>query len=159
MEKIIEQLKSLKSIIPDKNFSEKSRFLVLSSNRKLIYWMPSQVSEIFRYLTATSLTAALIVLILGGFNYLEKSNLPMVIAGLDLKTLEAEAESLGIDVNISKLAYYQESNQTVKTALNQTIKDDPVYFEEVILDKETNLLKLEDPTGKNIDKALSEILD
>ncbi|MDD4761434.1 MAG: hypothetical protein PHZ25_00175 [Candidatus Pacebacteria bacterium] len=159
MEKIIEQLKNLKSIIPDKNFSEKSRFLILSSNRKLIYWMPNQISEIFRYLTAISLTSVLIILILGGFNYLEKSNLPMIIAGLDLKTLEAEAESLGIDINISKLAYYQESNQTVKTALNQTIKDDPVYFEEVILNKETNLLKLEDPTNKNIDKALNEILN
>lgn len=158
MDKIIEQLKKLKEIRPEKNFSEKSRFLVISSKRKAVYWMPNQISEIFRYLGAVSITASLIILFIGSFNYFEKSNLPMIIAGLDMKTLSAEAESLGIDVNISKLDYYN-SSQTVKTALNQTISDNPVYFESVILDKETDSIKLDDPTNKNIDQALNEIIN
>jgi len=157
MEKITKQLKELKRISPDKDFTKESRLLVLSSPLRPFSWMPEQIAEIVKYITAVSMTTGLIILIIGGFSFLQRSPVPLMITGLDIKALKAEAESLGIDVSISKLEYYNESSEKVNIALDQTIKDDPVYFQKIILEKETDSVKLEDPTNKNIDRALNEI--
>jgi len=159
MEKITKQLKELRKINPHEDFTKESRLLVISSPNKSLPWMPDQIAEVVKYIAAVSMTSALIILIIGGFSFLQSSPIPLMVAGLDMKALEAEAESLGIDVNISKLNYYEESAGAVEVALDQTINNDPVYFQKVILEKETDLVKLEDPTNKSLDQALSEIFE
>ena len=157
MSEIFNHLQKLKSIKPDPDYTAHSRRLLLACPPHS-HSLFTPLSEITKSLFAISLSAALIVLIIGGFSYLEKSPLPLKLAGLDPSTLKAEAENLQIDINLSTLKRYEETPAVINTALTQTADNTPVYFESVILDRETDRIDLNNPTDETIDQALIEIL-
>jgi len=154
----LEELKKLKGITPDSDFVKRSRFSILSSPQKQKLFSLSQFGEIFNFSLSLALTSLLVIGTIGGVKYLQKSPLPLKLAGLDSSILKAEAESFGIDVKISKLTYQEEKNKEIQKALKETINDNPVYFEKVILDKETENMSLDTPENPLINKALNELV-
>lgn len=159
MSRVEEILSQLKSIHPDRHYTEQSKRIILATTKPSDSYLPSSILEIFRFSFATVASAALIVVILGGFHYLETRPLPLKLTGLDPLTLHAEADEMAIDISLAELDYYQNQNEAVSSALKVTESSDPIYFEKIILNQETKSIDLNDPTFTDIDKALSEIIE
>jgi len=159
MIRVEEILSQLKTIRPDRHYTEQSKRLILATTKPSNSYLQGSVLEVFRFSFATVASAALIVVILGGFHYLETRPLPLKLTGLDPRTLHAEADELAIDISLAELDYYQSQNEAVSSALRVTESSDPVYFEKIILNQETESINLNDPTFTDIDKALSEIIE
>ncbi|OGZ02290.1 MAG: hypothetical protein A2430_02475 [Candidatus Liptonbacteria bacterium RIFOXYC1_FULL_36_8] len=155
---ILQEIKKLKGILPDNDFTKRSRFSILSSPQKQNLFSFSQFSEMFNFSLSLALTALLVIGTIGGVKYLQKSPLPLKLAGLDSAILKAEAESFGIDVKISKLAYQEQKNTEIQKALQETANNNPVYFEKIILDKETENMTLDSLENPLINKALDELV-
>ena len=156
MEKIIKQLKNLRHIRPSEDFRDNSKLTILQTpNHSSVF----RFNEIFRFSGAMALTASFMLLIFGGISYLENSPLPLTMAGLNLETLEAEAESLKLDITISEIDKYEIQQDNVSVALSQTITNNPVQFETIVLNKETEGVDLDDPINQDINQALLEIIE
>jgi len=153
MEKIVENLKKLRSIKPEPEFSRRSRLLLLQETPRPAFGVLNNLREVLKFSIALSLTAALLVISIGSLTYVKKSPLPLVIAGLDVSALKAEAESLNIDISLSELEYNFPSAATPKPA-DQKTANDPAYFEQTILNSETAAINLENPVNNRIDDAL-----
>jgi len=156
MEQIISQLKKLQNIKPNTDYKNKSKLLILETYNQTSF---TRFNEIFKFSLALSLTASFLLLIIGGVNYLENSPLPLTITGLNIKTLEAEAKNLKLDITISEIEKYEVNQDNLSIALSQAITDNPIQFESIVLNKETKDVNLNDPVNKDIDNALQKILE
>ncbi len=153
MEKIIENLKKLRSIKPESGFSRRSRLLLLQETPRPALNALINLREVLKFSIALSFTAALLIITLGSLTYIKKSPLPLVVAGLDVGALQAEAESLNINISLSELEY-DSSAATALPADDQNQNSDPAYFDQNILNGETAVIKLENPVNSKIDDAL-----
>lgn len=159
MSNLINQLKKLKDLRPSADFSRHSRLLILKSDQPAVFRPSFNFGEILKFSTALSVVAALTIGTIGIITYLERSPLPLIMAGLDIPTLTAEAENMKLDISLEELDYYQSNPQVIEVALGQTASTDPVYFEKIVLNKETSIVDLTDPVNRQVDKALEAILE
>lgn len=134
-------LKKFKDIEPNMDFKARSRALILSTPQAEFH------PKIFRHFLNTiqfgaafSLTAVFIVLILGGLSFLNKKIFsPALLSSLDTENLNAEIESLDIQIQLSQAEYFADSAKKIEVALGETSGE---------LDK-----------SKNRDSELNKLLD
>ena len=156
------EFEKIKAIKPDSGFASHSRNLILSSPQHAPSPLFEPAKKTLHFFLTLSVGMAAILLMIGGVGYLKNAPLPLKMAGLDLRTLHAEAEGLKLDIALSELEYYKEAAHTGKMALNQTIEESPVYFKEVILNKETSFIEeltANDQESKTVDSALKVVSD
>lgn len=107
---LLELLKKLKEIEPDKNYTEKSRAVILSTPlpKKLKYtstWLPQ-----LKFIGAFSLASLIFFVLLGGFSN-SKFSAPLKLSNLDPVSLKAEADAIDIQIQITDI-HYRESPLT-----------------------------------------------
>lgn len=156
MKEVVNNLKKLRVIKPEPDFSRRSRLLLLQEHPRPTLTTLINLREVLKFSIALSFTAALLIITLGSLTYVKKSPLPLVVAGLDISALKAEAESLNIDISLSELEY-NSSSPTLPPADSQDQNNNTAYFEQTILNNETADIKLENPVNGDIDKALRAI--
>ena len=116
---LIEYLKSLKSIQPDKDFLKRSRNLILAYPKKPSYafHIKNGIFNTARFSLAISLMA-LMLLVLGG-KIFPKQNI--FVASLNNKNLVKESLKANINIQLAELKYYKETTAQVTLALNEII--------------------------------------
>lgn len=107
-------LKKLKSIQPDKDYSRKSRMVVLSHKEKtlpILYLSPKEITmSVLRSGWAIALTAALMLLALGSFSVLKMFS-PATTAVVDLTGLRAEAQAIDTQIELTNIVYVSPGNE------------------------------------------------
>lgn len=123
---LLENIKKLKGIEADKDFTERSRSLILSAGReqnRFSFWQ-----LVFKNLeigTTLALAGLLILMILGGFSAW-KILAPLQLSSLDQASLRAEAQAIDIQIKLAGLNYEEaaraikSSESTPPTAQRQT---------------------------------------
>ena len=154
---IIKNLKSLGEIKPDNDYAKKSRSLILLSPRSAA--IPAGIFTSFVYrlrLGGLIVGAAAVLLVLAA-----AVKAPAWIAGgsgLDNESIAAEMDDLNIDVRLSEVKYYQESPKTVGMALKEVSLNGSAHLNGDVIRKETNQLDFQNPTNKEIDRLLDEVI-
>jgi len=144
----LKQLKTLKSIKPDREYSEKSLRLIFASsqnNFELNSWraLITRIGAI-----GTMVAIALLVV--------AKSPIPMKVAGLDAYDLRAEAQILETNLNIAEIKESGLSVNQTNAALEESAKSDPGHLNTTILKRESGDLTVTEYHNDSIDKALEE---
>ena len=168
MDRFEQFLHAIKAVSPDPSYTKRSREVILLSPRDRereaapAHWFPIRapldLQAAFR-LVAFSLkpaaalvfVSALIVLLLGGLPYLR--TVPLRLAGLDRAVIQAE--ELTISVALDDLAYYEQSAQSVRTALKESSSVAPPQLSSAILNEEEALAA---PAALPLDDTIDEAL-
>ncbi len=104
-DKIIQKLKRLQSITPDSGYTRRSRSLLVTApitQKPLSPWRVLVTS--FQFGSAIALTAVLLIVIIGGFSAWKLIS-PFRLGSLDPASLQAEAEAVDIQIQLTNLAY------------------------------------------------------
>lgn len=156
-EKIVKILQNLKSVKPDRNYSEKSRMLVLLSkeqiaNSKLPPFKIKSFADILRLSTLVGAAIFLLLFLVGGVSYINKNFSPLALEGLNRKSLIAEAENINssIQITLEEIRYLDQSNQKAIKTIEEVSKNKPVYV------APTSTLSVSTSTIDEIDKFLIE---
>lgn len=97
-------LKQLKTIEADRDYTEKSRRLILASPRPANFGFWQIVLKHLAATVSLTLTGILIFLILGGFSAW-KTFSPLRVSSLDQAGLKAEAQAIDIQIQLTNLDY------------------------------------------------------
>ncbi|MBI2033645.1 MAG: hypothetical protein HYT13_00930 [Candidatus Liptonbacteria bacterium] len=105
---LLELLKKLKGVEPDKHYTEKSRLIILSTPlaKKLKYtspWLPQ-----LKFIGAFAIASLIFFILLGGFSN-SKFSAPLKLSNLDPVGLKAEADAIDIQIQLTDI-HYQESS-------------------------------------------------
>ena len=105
---LLELIKKLKEIEPDKHYTEKSRSVILSTplTKKLRYtssWLPQ-----LKFIGAFSLASLIFFILLGGFSN-SKFSTPLKLSNLDPVNLRAEADAIDIQIQLTDIHYRESS--------------------------------------------------
>ena len=106
---LLEQLKKIKKIEPDRDYTQRSRHLILSSRehglrsnglRSIveIFWQSMQFG------TTVALAGVLLILIFGGFGIARLIS-PLQLSSLDVTNLRAEAQAIDIQIQLTDVNY------------------------------------------------------
>ena len=112
---LLELLKKLKEIEPDKHYTQESRSVILSTPLKekspSYFDWPTILSPAYFKKMATFSIGLTVLVIIGGavINFLS----PVKFSSLDPATLKAEAEAIDIQIHLANLTYTEETgNET-----------------------------------------------
>lgn len=157
---LLKSLKKLNKIRPDQEYSIKSKLVVL--NTQQLEPTPSAF-RLFaissaRFSTALAIVAVFIVMVIGGFSINKAGD--EIIAGLDLRSLRAEAQAIDIQIELTRVVY-EEGDKTEKTiivakkiSLSGKAEDGAVENAREILEKINESTSTEEAT---IDAILEKI--
>jgi len=112
MKDLNEIFKKIRNINPDPDYVRKSRFLILESKPLKATGFWSFVFHNLQFGSVVAVTAALVLLILGGFSVLNFLS-PFRLTSLDTISLRAEADAIDLQVEIADLSY----DETVRTVI------------------------------------------
>jgi len=127
MENIIEKLKNLKKITPDKDYSSRSLSLILNSPKT----SPNKFFEVSLLrqklftnlkLSANIAIASILVLIIFiSALYLNSVVSPLILPGLDNSKISVEAQQINqsIDINLKEINYHKLSQEVTQNTLEK----------------------------------------
>lgn len=101
---ILTILKQLKNIEPDREFSRKSRSLVLGRESEKRLTLGEWILNNLGAAAALALASVLIFVIIGGFSNWKIFS-PLKLSSLDPASLRAEAEAIDIQIKLSNVGY------------------------------------------------------
>jgi len=170
---ILHILQSLKDIEPRKDFSEESRFLILSTKQKhsLKEYLPSRVSLsgvlsqsfLSHPLRAIAFTFAGVLIIVTAYTATQEIS-PLFLPGLNQGKVVAEAEMINktINIELDRLEYFDATNKTGSSALNQVTSKQLDHLNQSILEKEaqnigTGTLSPEVEMNEKLNEILKQI--
>jgi len=153
-EKIIKQLKMLKTIEPEEEFLTKSKLLLLAKITEEKIEKDSLLRKYFRLSFAGALALFLIFFLFIG-QMLKNKELP--IASAD--TLSKEFENLSIKFELENINYSTEANKTIAKTIKIITNEPGINLDSGIIEKE---LKIIDSTTSSdyteIDNLLNDLL-
>ncbi|KKW47774.1 MAG: hypothetical protein A2128_01905 [Candidatus Liptonbacteria bacterium GWC1_60_9] len=158
MDKTTEFLHAIRSIAPREAYSARAKELILRAPqlpRLTFAEVLMRGLESLRLSSALVLTSGLILLLLGGLPYL-KTTLPLRVAGLDPGVIQAEERE--IQVALSEIAYYEDSSQSVRNALSESLRKGPGQLSPTVLKKEAGQTQTPEPLNESIDAALKALI-
>lgn len=116
---ILELLKKLKSVEPNRDYSRKSRMVILGRQGSRLPVFSFSFGEIatgvFRSGWAIALTAVLLLLTIGSFSFLKFIS-PATTAVVDLTGLRAEAQNIDTQIELANIVY----NSSIISIENKT---------------------------------------
>ena len=133
---ILKILKKCESIKPDPEYSIRSKSLILSSRQndkeqplKAFMHSMTNISELFRVSAIAGVAAFLLLFLLGGVSYINKTFSPLSLQGLSQKSLVTEAQDINnsIEITLEQIKYLDQSNQSAINTINEVSKNAPVY--------------------------------
>lgn len=158
MDKTTKLFHAIKTIAPDGAYSARSKELILRAPRVprlTLTELLVRSMESLRLSTALVLTSGLILLLLGGLPYL-KTTLPLRVAGIDPSVIQAEERE--IQLALLELAYYEDSSQSVRNALSESLRKGPGQLSPTVLKKEAGRAQTPEPLNESIDAALKALI-
>ncbi len=133
---ILKILKKYESIKPDYEYSQQSKGIILSSQQnkkalplKTILSSMLNISELLRVSAIAGVAAFLLLFLMGGVSYINKTFSPLSLEGLSQKSLVTEAQDINnsIEITLEQIKYLDQSNQSAINTINQVSKNTPVY--------------------------------
>lgn len=144
---LFKELKKLKGINPNQQYTSKSKLVVLASEQ---FEPTPSLLKLFalssaRFGTALAITAVFLILVIGGFSV--KKTGDDLIGGLDLRGLKAEAQAIDIQIELTRIAYEEgaKTDKTIKIA--RKIAPSTKSEEGVVLEATKILEEINKPTS------------
>ena len=136
-EKLVKILSELKSIEPKSDYSKKSRFLLLSLVKPEATPRLTTFRSVFDFLRVAAVTAFGIILLLtifGGVSYVNKNFSPILLAGLDQKSVMTEADEINnsINVTLKEITYLDNSTAATNNQINQVATNKKITVTETV---------------------------
>ncbi|MEK7195396.1 MAG: hypothetical protein AAB655_01740 [Patescibacteria group bacterium] len=130
---LLELLKELKTIEPDREFSTKSRNFILNEYRgaemgKLTFWQLTARS--LETATSLALAVVLVFMILGGFSAWKFVSPSKLASSLDPASLRAEADAIDIQIQLTNLNISENLSDTVSESTKSAAGPVAKLFEE-----------------------------
>lgn len=145
----LKQLKHLKAIQPDSEYSQKSLRLILA--------VPQDEQMINSWRTLLVRVSTVGVMLVIALLAVSKSPIPMKVAGLDAYDLKAEAQILDANLNLAEIKEISLASNQTNAALEETAKSGPGHLNTTILKREAADLNMGQYYDSGIDKALEAI--
>src|SRR3989338_1947457 len=160
---LLQNLKSLKGILPRPEFIHQSKMSILSSPRTLKpkWEMVGRgvLAESLNFGLSMVLTAAAVVLILGGATSILRAVLLNSLPGVDRESLLTEADNISkdIDIQLNEAEYYAVAAKETSVALKEASLNGPAHANPLLIQNEANALDFQNPTNSNIDDLLDTL--
>ena len=157
-DKILKILKEVRKIVPNSDFTKKSRFLVLSSQPDEISsenpaLVPTTSFGNFALIFKASSFSLAGVLLLVFIYYIGMQISPLFLPGLNYKNIIAEADSVNSQINIqlSQLRYFKEASNEGQNVLKEVSLNSPNYLSRPVISKEAQSINQSvlDPSYNN----------
>lgn len=150
--KIVEDLKILKRVEPDKNFIESTRHLILATKpQSSFYPLPSWVAFPISVI-------AVIILVGTVIGFLTPFQKPTV-SSFDIQELRQEFNNLDATIQIKEITYRQDINATIADALNEISSSRASHLNFSVIELENNYInQLEKPQESQIDELLNKVI-
>ena len=155
---IIKKIKQLKHITPRARFAEDLKNILLSNLQQPIPAARFSIRESLTSGVTIALAAAFVVLLVVGGTYFEKFTGPLFLPGLHEEGLSNELDNLNIQIKLTEAEYYQDAPASVSTILNETGNNTPNHLNNTLIQKESRILDVENPTNQKIDDTLNQLL-
>ena len=148
---ILEQLKSLKSIAPDADFSARTKRLVLAAPVTLPVWRGVFVRSRLAFAAVAMAVVALLVVFLPGA--------PRTVPIASAEALNNEFSNLSINIELQQISYNQSANQTISSALSEISGNTPDHLNPAVLQAEASSVDPNAPASNpEIEKLLNQVI-
>lgn len=160
---LLQNLKSLKNITPRADYTSWSRMTILSFPKRLEpRWEmvgKGVLAESFNFGLSMVLTAAALILVLGGATSILRVMFLNNLPGVDTKGLitEADAVTKDIDIQLSEAEYYAVTAKEASIALKEVSVNGPAHINPLLIEREAQGFDFNDPTNQDIDDLLNQI--
>lgn len=151
---IFKSLQNLKAIEPTRDFTIKSRSLILGKNRGAGLTVLGLILRNLELGASVALVGLLIFMILGGFSAW-KFFAPLQITNLDPSSLKAEAQAIDIQIQLTNLNY-EEGGALAPGASDSTVSS-PKSAPSQTQEKNSAAAPAESSSSVSIDEALQEL--
>jgi len=145
---ITEILKKLRLIEPNPEYARVSRIAILGAP------VIAEKRNFFNWQLAFTLASLLLVLISGNLI----RNLKPTAPNLNAQALQTELSDMNIDIQLAKIDYSQNIDETVSLALKEITNKQTDHLNPIILQSEQTKLNTEPADNQNIDNLLNQIL-
>ena len=150
MTKILEKLKELRQLGPDPEYSRTSLLAILRHESQIP--LEKMLGAWGAFAFRISATVAVFAVIVFGTI---KSEAPLKLAGLDAQGLQAEAQELDLQLQLSQISY--SSNQPTITALKEAAQNGPGHLNTLVIKNEAPKLDLQEYSNPEVDSALKAL--
>ncbi len=123
-QKILQILKALKILQPEKGFLERSRNLIMSAPQKQFPGLVRGVLDSLKLSMALSLASLLLFVVIGGFSYLNLQKIsPGAVSLINEAKLRSEASSLDFQIQLGEVKYYLESDEAIGAEIDKLLDE------------------------------------
>ncbi len=123
-EKILQLLKSLKILQPDKGFLDRSKNLIMSAPQKQFPGLVRGVLDSLKLSMALSLASLLLFVVIGGFSYLNLQKVsPGAVSLINEAKLRSEASNLDFQIQLGEVKYYLESDEAIGAEIDKLLDE------------------------------------
>ncbi len=123
-EKILQFLKALKVLQPEKGFLERSKNLIMSAPQKQFPGLVRGVLDSLKLSMALSLASLLLFVVIGGFSYLNLQKIsPGAVSLINEAKLRSEASSLDFQIQLGEVRYYLESDEVIGAEIDKLLDE------------------------------------
>ncbi|TSC89558.1 MAG: hypothetical protein G01um10143_48 [Parcubacteria group bacterium Gr01-1014_3] len=123
-EKILQLLKSLKILQPEKGFLERSKNLIISAPQKQFPGLVRGVLDSLKLSMALSLASLLLFVVIGGFSYLNLQKVsPGAVSLINEAKLRSEASNLDFQIQLGEVKYYLESDEAIGAEIDKLLDE------------------------------------
>ncbi len=123
-QKLLEILKALKILQPDKGFLERSKNLILSVPQKQFPGLVRGILDSLKLSAALTLASLLLFVVIGGFSYLNLQKIsPAAVSLINEAKLKSEASNLDFQIRLGEVSYYLESDQTIGAEIDKLLDE------------------------------------
>jgi len=157
-DKFTKKIKLLNSIAPSARFTEDLRGILFSQTQSTAVSARFSIRESLASGLTIALGSAFVVLMIAGGSYLQKYSVPVLLPGLHEESISSEFENLDIQIKLAEARYYSESPESVSLILNESGNNTPNHLNNSLIQKESRILDIEDPTNEKIDDVLNQLL-
>ncbi len=160
---LLQNLKSLKGVLPRSEFIHQSKMSILSSPRTLQpKWKMvgrGALAESLNFGLSMVLIAAAVVLVLGGATSIPRAIFLNSLSGVDREGLLAEADMLkkDIDIQLNKVEYYAVTAKEKSVALREVSLNSPAHANPLLIQNEASAFDFQDPINRDIDDLLNTL--
>lgn len=165
---LIKKLKKLSRIMPSKDFSKKSKFLLASispdePSGKVGDIFTAPIFGRFQIILKASTFSIVGIVALVFIYYFATQLSPLFLPGLNYKNIVAEADTVNakIDIQLSQIKHFKEASSEGKSVLKEVSLNSFSHLNEPVITKEGDLIlkSIPDPVfNANTSKETNDIL-
>lgn len=161
MNNIKSQLKRLKAIEPDRDFVIRAKYAFISSmqpTHNTVHALPrfANIRAMSWAWTGAGLTIALLLAVVAIPFAFPK---PSLSASLSPDTLISEYGNLPINIQLKEITYGQDVNQTISSAITEVSDTKTKHLNSDVISSEAKNASIEDPSVKNVDSLLNQVIN